>query len=89
MFDHWGSRNAYSRYYVEYREDGCIEFTTAWSPVKPVLEKLSSMYPDLVFKYTWVEECMGNNCGKQTLKGGIVINEYIPQDTDEIWTEVV
>lgn len=34
-------------------------FQTAWSPLDPVIEKLSEMYPDVMIKYAYLDEGEG------------------------------
>lgn len=63
-------------------------YTTAWSPVDRVVEKLSEMYPDLYFIHEFEEEGNGSH-GLEEYLGGVIIRELelptssINQDTGE------
>lgn len=77
----WGTKwNAYGY------EDGtdysaCDELTfqTAWSAPRPILRKLSEMFPEIVFKHQWADEDIGMNCGERCYLGGEKIDEFIPE----------
>jgi len=75
----WGSEwNAYNFRDGLTPEDKMIIFDTAWSNVKPVIEKLSQMYPNILFKYRWADEDVGYNTGKIEFSNGKEIDMFIP-----------
>lgn len=41
-----------------------IYFDTAWSLPQPILRKLVSEYPQLLFEGKWADEDLGRNCGR-------------------------
>ena len=68
--DNWNTKwNAYD---TELKNDNEIWFTTAWQNVSDkIIYKLSTMFPDVRFKYSFSSEDTANNCGKSTFKNGI------------------
>jgi hypothetical protein len=49
-----------------------LSFLTAWSPITPVMEKLSEIYPSAIIKYSFSEE--GNAfAGFEYFKGGKLV----------------
>ena len=38
-------------------------FLTAWNAPKPVMEKLSGMFPTVSIHHAWADEDIGHNCG--------------------------
>ena len=78
---HWGTKwNASS---VEIT-DGQLSFLTAWNAPKPVLEKLSQMFPSLTLHHVWADEDIGHNCGERTYQNGIVTQETLPTGHDAV-----
>lgn len=78
--DNWGTKwNAYDFDVVSPKNDvnGMI-FHTAWSAAIPILEKLSTMYPDVPFNLEFADEDIGYNLGTLTVKDGQVTEEYFP-----------
>ena len=74
--DNWGTKwNAYAY------DSSNSEFTfqTAWSAPHPILKKLSSIYPEVVFEHEWADEDLGFNCGKRMYSDGEIIEEYYPE----------
>lgn len=51
--------------------ENCIEFDTAWNSVISLIEKLSAIFPDVVFEYKYADEDTGCNCGYGTIKNGV------------------
>ena len=51
-----------------------IHFQTAWSPITPVIEKISEMFPSLEFRYAYIDEGMGY-AGVDTWKAGEIVKE--------------
>lgn len=74
-------------------EDNKLFFDTAWSNASPVIQKLSEMYPKILFKYRWADEGMGTNTGKAEYCNGEVIDLFIPKDNSkeaiELSTEIL
>lgn len=48
-----------------------VEFDTAWAEPGPVFIALSKMYPDIEFKFSWIEEQGAENVGIVFMKNGI------------------
>ena len=77
----WGTKwNASS---VEIMNDR-LSFLTAWNAPKPVMEKLSEMFPAVSIHHIWADEDIGYNCGECTYQNGAVIQEYLPTGQDAI-----
>ncbi|WOC32132.1 MULTISPECIES: DUF1281 family ferredoxin-like fold protein [Caproicibacterium] len=79
---HWGTKwNSYG--YSENTPKGFdgsrIKFDTAWSSAAPVIEKLSSLYPELSFEYQWADENLGYNTGKKEYEHGKETFSFDPQ----------
>jgi len=51
--------------------ENCIEFDTAWDGVVALIEKLSAIFPDVVFEYKYADEDTGCNCGYGIIKNGV------------------
>ena len=58
-------------------------FDTAWSFPHGIIQKLSSMYPEIVIVAEWADEDIGNNCGRAVFRNGKLIDGYIPTDQKE------
>jgi hypothetical protein len=72
----WGTKwNAYS---ISEADDKII-FDTAWSTPLPVIEELSSMFPNVEITLEFADEDFGHNCGQITFSNGDNIKENIPQ----------
>ena len=70
----WNSYNAY-----DYDGGNEICFQTAWSAPHPIIEKLSSMYPEVTIKHRWANEDLWQGCGSQTYRGGEMIDHDYPE----------
>ena len=64
--------------------DGKLSFLTAWNAPKPVMEKLSEMFPTVSIRHVWADEDIGHNCGNRTYKNGTVTQEYIPTGQEAV-----
>ena len=51
-----------------------IEFNTAWSAPRNVIEKIAEMFPSVEIIHLWADEDIGNNCGKRYYANGVVAN---------------
>ena len=72
----WGTKwNAYSIS----EADDCIMFDTAWSTPLPVIEELSSMFPNVEITLEFADEDFGHNCGQIVFLYGDNIKENIPK----------
>ena len=61
--------------------DDTMVFSTAWSPVVPVITALSRMFPEQSICYQWAEnENPGMNVGEMTLRNGEIVSERIPEN---------
>ena len=79
--DKWGTKwNAYSQ---EVGLEGEIIFQTAWSNPYPIIEALSSKYPDAEFNLRYADEDFGQNVGEYSMKDGEVTYEDIPEEGSE------
>lgn len=67
--ENWGTKwNALEPNIVS---EKLIEFDTAWNGVVSLIEKLSAIFPDVVFEYKYADEDTGCNCGYGTIKNGV------------------
>lgn len=64
--------------------DGRLSFLTAWNAPKPILEKLSQMFPSITIHHVWADEDIGHNCGERTYQNGAVTQEYIPTGQEAV-----
>ena len=51
---------------------------------KPVMEKLSGMFPSVSIHHAWADEDIGHNCGECTYQNGDVTQEYLPTGHEAI-----
>lgn len=64
----WGTKwNAYD---TQMTSPNVITFNTAWSGVPALIQKLSEMFPDVTFEYTYADEDTGSNTGKGSFQNG-------------------
>lgn len=74
----WGTKwNAYD---VDFDGDATLEFTTAWSGVDGLVQKISEKFPYVELLYSWADEDMGYNVGECTFKGGVMTEEFFPTE---------
>ena len=74
---HWNTKwNAYD---TGVTDEGDIQFSTAWSTPVAVIEKLSILFPDDVFRVKFADEDIGYNCGEYTYQNGVMIEAYEPE----------
>jgi len=82
--ENWGTKWGF--YEVEIQEGGSgfitYRFLTAWSPISPVILKMSQMFPVLTFDYYADEETNLFNI-REVYYGGKLIHRYIKD-----WVEV-
>lgn len=79
--NNWGTKwNACD---IESDGNGTFEFETAWSFPYPVIEKLSSMYPELEIEFMYADEDCGCNTGCGKLKGGDEIDGEYPDSCSD------
>ena len=64
--------------------DGRLSFLTAWNAPKPVIEKLSEMFPTVSIHHAWADEDIGFNCGERTYQNGAVTQEYLPTGQEAV-----
>ena len=73
--ENWGTKwNAY-HFVDEPSDHGFIQFDTAWSTPKPIIKKLSELYPTLTFYVEYADEDLGSNCGTYQYKNGKLLKE--------------
>ncbi len=76
----WGTKwNSYGYTANTGFKDGKLTFLTAWSAPHSILQKLSEMFPDIVFEHEWADEDIGMNCGRYVYFDGERIEEYYPE----------
>jgi hypothetical protein len=63
---HWGTKwNAYETRLETLDEySAVLLFQTAWSGVPNIIQKLTEMFPTIIFDYKYADEDMGYNCGE-------------------------
>ncbi len=72
----WGTKwNAGSQERIDAET---VRFETAWTCVTGLLEKLSQMFPAVIFDYSYADEDTGSNCGKGTIANGVA-TMYLPE----------
>lgn len=64
--------------------NGRLSFLTAWNAPKPVMEKLSKMFPTVSIHHAWADEDIGHNCGEYTYQNGAVTQEYLPMGQEAV-----
>ena len=80
----WGTKwNSYGYTADTGFKDGKLTFLTAWSAPHPILQRLSEMFPDIVFEHEWADEDIGRNCGRYVYFDGERIEEYYPKSSRE------
>lgn len=58
-------------------EEGTATFDTAWSCPAGVLTELSKRFPEDTIEVVFADEDVGSNCGRFSLKGGVVVESDI------------
>lgn len=72
----WGTK--WNAYETSVTKDQ-VSFQTAWSAPIPVIEALSSMYPDTIITHTYADEDMGSNTGIIEYLNGRIISITQPE----------
>lgn len=74
--NNWGTIHNISDGFVSREEEGftVFNFDTAWSPASPIVEKLSRMFPNLLFTHKF-EEGGFDYSGIETYKAGEKIDK--------------
>lgn len=74
--NNWGTKwNAY-----EICVDGDeIQFDTAWATPYPIFRILSEQHPNVLIHVRYADEDFGYNVGEYKFKGGLLIDENIPE----------
>ncbi|MBA1336107.1 MAG: hypothetical protein HPY66_2066 [Firmicutes bacterium] len=78
----WGTKwnsYGYDERTAENFDGSTVKFLTAWSSINGLIEKLSSMFPDIRFDYKWADEDFGYNTGKAEFKGGKTLSCFTPE----------
>lgn len=78
----WGTKwNAYN---TGDNYSNSIWCDTAWATPEPVIQKLSEMFPEQVFKVEYADEDIGSNCGWYIYQNGELLqNHDYFEDQDE------
>lgn len=66
--DNWGTK--WNAGVVDITEN-TVAFRTAWAFARPVVEKLSKMFPSIEISYRYADEDLGNNCGSGFIVNGV------------------
>lgn len=67
--ENWGSKwNSFS---CQKEDDNIFTFETAWNGVPLIVSAMSSLFPDVTFKYEYSDEDTGYNVGSSTFKSGL------------------
>ena len=66
------------------KKNNRLSFLTAWNAPKPILEKLSQMFPSITIHHVWADEDIGHNCGDRTYKNGTVTQEHLPTGQEAV-----
>lgn len=77
----WGTK--WNAYESDLLDEGFITFNTAWNAPKPIIEKLSELFPDVCFTLHYADEDVGYNCGYRIYKGGELKESEEFEDHDE------
>jgi len=82
--DNWGTKWGFYEIEIEEERSGFVDyrFLTAWSPISPVIHKMSQMFPMLTFDY-YAEEETNEFSIREVYLGGELIHRYIKD-----WTEI-
>lgn len=82
--ENWGTK--WNSYDNEQVDADTILFSTAWSNPKPIMLKLSEMYPEATIEHWWADEDMGSNDGRRVYRGGkIVEGDYCDTCSNEAY----
>lgn len=79
--DNWGTK--WNSYEIEYINDNQVTFQTAWEFPKPIIQKLSELYPELTIIAEYYDEDFGYNLGSCTFKEGILIDGGALEDDSQ------
>lgn len=83
--EHWGTKwNAYQQGDKRDTPD-TIHFQTAWACPAPVVEALAKMFPDVEMSWDYADEDSGSNVGRIILKGGLVFETEIENQSTEAY----
>lgn len=81
MREHWGTKS--NAYESEQEDDATIRFTTPWASPLPVIQRLSAMFPTLIFELLWSDEAIGNNAGQIIYHNGREQEWFYPDAGDD------
>ena len=79
--ENWGTK--WNSYEIEYINDNQVTFQTAWEFPKPIIQKLSELYPELTIIAEYYDEDFGYNLGSCTFKEGILIGGGALEDDSQ------
>lgn len=79
--DNWGTK--WNSYEAEYLSGNKITFQTAWEFPKPIIQKLSELYPELTIIAEYYAEDFGYHLGSCTFKEGILIDGGALEDDSQ------
>jgi hypothetical protein len=84
-YANWGTKwNAYETYVETLDEYSVIlSFQTAWCGVPNIIQKLTEMFPTIIFDYKYSDEDMGYNCGEGYGENGEFSSLMLQGGSDE------
>lgn len=79
--ENWGTKwNAYdARILADVDGMTKLRFDTAWSHPRPIIDKLSAMFPDETIRVRYADEDLGSNLGTYTIRGGAMSDPNFPE----------
>jgi methionine synthase II (cobalamin-independent) len=80
--NNWGTKwNAYD---FNERDEFELEFNTAWAHPFPIIDKISTMFPDVKISVEYADEDLGYNLGVYTIQNGEILeSEDIKEGSDD------
>ncbi|MFA5934931.1 MAG: hypothetical protein WC827_03550 [Candidatus Paceibacterota bacterium] len=65
--------------------ENTFDFTTAWSGVPSIIEKISFQFPDITFLYYYSDENTGYNCGIGKYQNGEIEFTQVENESEEAY----
>lgn len=79
----WGTK--WNSYNCQHIKDGIFDFETAWNGVPKLIYKISEMFPNLKFYYSYSDEDIGYNCGHGCIENGNGIIKQLLNGSNEAY----
>lgn len=77
--NNWGTHQNAEPSNIKDKED-TIFFETTCSAVADLMRKLSLIFLDVEFEYSYSSECFGNSTGFYKFKNGFIVHKELPND---------